>query len=132
MDDLENTPPAQPEPEPVTAQYDSLRQLVVWMLVLLIVISGTLNVFLLRQARTSRQELEAARPQVSAIMNQFEKLGPAMDEFVHKLVAFSKTHPDFAPILNRHLQPSQQTAPPAATPIPIPAAVPSIPAKAQK
>ena len=95
-------------------QDDSLRQLVVSMLVLLIVISGTLNVFLLRQARTSRQELEAFRPQVNGITAQYEKnVGPAMDEFVRKLAGFGKTHPDFAPIINHYLPGTPGPAPAA-------------------
>ncbi|MGO8678425.1 MAG: hypothetical protein ACLQVX_21495 [Limisphaerales bacterium] len=104
MDNLENNPPAQTEPESLPTQYDSLRQLVLSVLVLVIVISGTLNVFLLRQAKTSSQELETFRPQVNAIVAQYQKnIGPAMDDFVHKLVGYGKTHPDFDPILTRYL-----------------------------
>jgi hypothetical protein len=104
MDNLENNLPTQPEGQPLTTQYDSLRQLVVSILVLVIVISGTLNVFLSHQARTSRQELDAFRRQVDAGTTQFQKnVVPAMDEFVRKLTDYGRSHPDFMPILNRHL-----------------------------
>lgn len=103
MDNLENDLPAQTQGEPPPTQDDSLRQLVVSILVLLIVVSGTLNVFLLHQAGTSRQELEAIRPQVDLMVTQYLKnVGPAMDEFVRKLTEFARSHPDFAPTLNRH------------------------------
>jgi hypothetical protein len=117
MDNLENNLPIQAQAEPLPSRDDSLRQLVVSMLVLMIVISGTLNVFLLRQARTSSQELEAFRPQVNGIVSQYQKnVGPAMDDFVHKLVGFGKTHPDFALILNRY-QPKSTPGPAQATPL---------------
>ena len=113
MDNLENDLPTQPEGEALSAQYDSLRQLVVCILVLLIVISGTLNVFLLRQARTSRQELDA----VNAVVAQYQKnVGPAMDEFVRKLAEFGRSHPDFMPILNRHLSKPGTAGPAPAAP----------------
>ena len=128
MDNLENNLPTQTEAEPLPTQFDSLRQLVVSMLVLLIVISGTLNVFLLRQAKTSRQELEAFRPQVNAIVAQYQKnIGPAMDEFVRKLVGYGKTHPDFDPILSRYLP-----KPSVPGPTPIPAPAPAAPASVNK
>ena len=103
MDNLENDLPAQTRGEPSPAQDDSLRQLVVSILVLLIVVSGTLNVFLLHQASTSHQELQAIRPQVDAMVNQdLKNVAPAMDEFDRKLTEFARSHPDFAPILSRH------------------------------
>jgi hypothetical protein len=116
MDNLENNLPTQPEGEPLPTQYDSLRQLVLSILVLLIVISGTFNIFLLRQARTSRQELDAFRVQVTAMTAQYQKnVAPAIEEFVRKLGEFGRSHPDFMPILNRHL-------PTPANPGPAPAA----------
>jgi hypothetical protein len=114
MDNLENDLPAQIQGEPSPAQYDSLRQLVVSILVLLMVVSGTLNVFLLRQSSTSRQELEAIRPQVDAMVSQYQRsVGPAMDEFERKLVEFGRSHADFVPLLSRHLSrvPTRGSAP---------------------
>ena len=103
MDNLENDPPAPTQRDPSPTQDDSLRQLVVSILVLLIVVSGTLNIFLLHQASTSHQELEVIRPQVDLMVTQYLKnVGPAMDEFERKLTEFARSHPDFAPTLNRH------------------------------
>jgi hypothetical protein len=117
MDNLENNLPTRPEGEPLTTQYDSLRQLVVCILVLLIVISGTLNVFFLRQARTSRQELDAFRLQVNAMTAQYQKsVSPAMEEFVRKLGEFGRSHPEFMPILNRHISTPGNPGPAPAAP----------------
>ena len=117
MDNLENNLPTRPEGEPLPTQYDSLRQLVVSILVLLIVISGTLNVFFLRQARTSRQELDAFRLQVNAMTAQYQKsVAPAMEEFVRKLGEFGRSHPEFMPILNRHLSKPGTSGPAPAAP----------------
>jgi hypothetical protein len=103
MDNLENDLPAQTHGEPSPPQDDSLRQLVISTLVLLIVVSGTLNIFLLHMASTSHQELEAIRPQVDGMVSQYLKsVSPAMDEFERKLTEFARSHPDFVPVLNRH------------------------------
>jgi hypothetical protein len=117
MDNLENNLPTQPESEPLPSQYDSLRQLVISILVLLLVISGTLNVFLHRQARSSRQELDALRPQVNAMTAQYQRnVAPAMDEFVRKLAEFGRKNPDFMPVLNRHLSKPEAPGPAPAAP----------------
>ena len=98
MDNLENNLPTQSQPQPLPTQYDSLRHLVVSILVLVIVISGTLNVFFLRQAGAARQELDAIRPQVNAMMGQYQKnVGPAMEDFVGKLTEFAEATPTSRP-----------------------------------
>ncbi len=112
MDNLENNLPAPSQDEPSPAQYDSLRQLVVSILVLVIVISGTLNVFFLRQAKASRQELDAIRPQVNAMVAQYQRnLAPTMEETARKLTEFARSNADFAPILSRHLSTPGTPAP---------------------
>ena len=158
MDNLENNPPAQPEAEPFPTRhdsppgvrtpavadldgrepwlthYDSLRRLAISMLVLLIIISGTLNFFLLRQATSSRQDLDVTRQQVDAFMAQYQQnVAPAMDEFLRKLSEFGRTNPDFKPILDRHLSnPAAPGPTPAPAPAPTAPATPAAPAKAPK
>ena len=122
MDNLEDNLPTQSQPQPLPPQDDSLRHLVVSILVLVIVISGTLNVFFLRQAGAARQELDAIRPQVNAMMAQYQKtVGPAMEDFVGKLKGFARSNSDFAPILNRHFS-APGTPGPASAPAPAPPA----------
>jgi hypothetical protein len=84
-------------------QVESLRSLVNTILVLCLVISGTLNIYFLRQYRNAKADLSAIRPQATAMVAEYEKTtGPAMDEFVKKITEYGKTHADFAPIMNKY------------------------------
>ncbi len=55
MDNLEIRTPVQPNVNDAQAQYDELRHLIVSVLILVIVISGTFNIYLLRQWRSTRR-----------------------------------------------------------------------------
>ena len=119
MDTLEPQPPAQPAANDLQAQFDGLRQTLNTMLVLLVVVSGTLTIFLVRQWRFAKTDLDMLRPQATQIINDYNRLSaPAMQDFVLKLVDYSKGHPDFAPIaakyhLNDSLaKPAAGTSPP--------------------
>ena len=73
------------------------------LLVLVIVVSGTLTIYLWRQVKYSRAELEVLRPQATNIIGQYQKTtGPATDEFLKKLAIYGTKHPDFAPIVNKY------------------------------
>ncbi len=110
MDNLESNPPAeppaypaQPESDSLSAAYESLRQVVLFMLVLIILISLTFNFYLLRQVRASRQQLDAVQQQVNAITSQFQmNVAPAMEQFYRRVTDFSRTNADFKPVLDRH------------------------------
>ncbi|HWI59002.1 MAG TPA: hypothetical protein VNZ22_17385 [Bacillota bacterium] len=114
MENLENSPAAQPENQSMRQELEGLRSLVVSLLVLMIVLSGTFNLFLLRQVKTARADLPALR-QVVADYNK--NSAPAINEFVKRLSDYSKTHPDFVPVLVKYgiIKPSgAPTAAPAA------------------
>ncbi|MGA2864532.1 MAG: hypothetical protein ABSF95_08585 [Verrucomicrobiota bacterium] len=121
MDNLENSAPAQRELDELQAQYDSLRALMVLLLALLILVSGTLSGFLLWQARSLRRALDNRRPQVGVMVTQYQQYqkanGPAIDEFIRKLTEYGNSHPDFVPVLTKYgLKPAAPTltgAPPA-------------------
>jgi hypothetical protein len=128
MDNFESQPAASPVDQiDLRDQVESLRQLVGSLLVLLLVISGTLNLYLLRQVKGTGADLKNIRPQVAQMINEYNKIsGPAITKFVGQLTEFSKTHPDFAPVLNKYIRP-QPGAPGAAatTAAPPPAPAPS-------
>ena len=125
MDNIENSPAPEPnanaESNPTDWQeaYDSLRQLVVSLLVMLIVVSGTLTMFLLRQYRWAQTDLTGVRQQVSVMAIEYKRTTePVINDFVGKLVEYSKTHPDFNPVLAKYgIKPGGATGspPPAAT-----------------
>ena len=119
MDNLDNKTPIQPDANDLQAQYDALRHLVVSILILVIVVSGTLNIYFVRQWQGTRKDLAAIRPQAAQMIAEYQqKIGPIMNDFVNKLTEYGRTHPDFAPILTKHnLKPSAlAAAPPAASP----------------
>jgi hypothetical protein len=118
MDNLDNKTPVQPDVSDLQAQYDALRHLIVSLMILVVVISGTLNIYLLRQWRSTSKDLTAIRPQATQMIAEFQKVsGPLMQDFVKKIADYGRTHPDFVPVLAKYgLKPSSPTNPPPATP----------------
>lgn len=111
------------ETSDLRAQYEGLRHLVVSVLILLLVVSGTFNIYLLRQFRYAGKDLETFRPYAQEIMTSYQKGdGPAVENFLARIVDYGRTHPDFAPILKKyHINPGPGTGaplsiPPSATP----------------
>lgn len=113
------TPPAAGSSQ-LQEQLDSLHHLVVSVLILLVVVSGTLTIFLLRQWQTARKDLSAYSPGANSLIAEYNReRGPRMDGFINKLTDYGRQHPDFIPILNKYgLNP---TGAPAMT---VPAAAP--------
>jgi hypothetical protein len=110
-----DTPESQIKPLPASTdlqgQIDSVRHLMVSVLFLLLVVSGTFNLYLWRQFRSTRAELQMVLPNAKQISGELA----SMQDFVHKLVEFAKTHPDFLPILAKYgIQPTADKAPAAA------------------
>jgi len=117
MDNLDNTKPTQIGANDLQAQCQTLQHLVVSILILVLVLSGTLNIYLLRQWRTVSKDLAAIRPQATQIITEYKNVSaPLINDFVRKITDYGRTHPDFAPILAKYnLKPSPATnAPPAA------------------
>jgi hypothetical protein len=116
MDNLDTPAPAQPDMPDLQAQFDALRQLIISVLVLLIVVSGTFTIYLLRQYRSTNADVTMAEPQVRAEMAQYSKVKAVMDDFVRQVVDYSRSHPDFTPILNKYGIKPLPTAPGSAAP----------------
>jgi hypothetical protein len=118
MDNLDNKTPVQPDLNDLQAQYDALRHLIVSLMLLVVVISGTLNIYLLRQWRSTSKDLTAIRPQATQMIAEFQKVsGPLMQDFVKKIGDYGRTHPDFAPVLAKYgLKANTPTNPASATP----------------
>ena len=67
MDTLEDKAPAQAGLTDWREQFNALRHLVVSVMVLLLVVSGTLNLYLWKQWMGPRRELDRLRPQAGQI-----------------------------------------------------------------
>lgn len=114
MDEMENrNVPEMANVVDLDDQVAQLRHLVISALVLLIIISGTLNIFFLRQYRTVKGEFKVMEPQARAYIEDYQKNhAAATDEFIRKLSVYSTTHKDFEPIAVKYgLKPASGTAP---------------------
>jgi len=86
----------------LSSQVAALQRLVSTLLMALIVISGTLTVFLFYQSHTLKKDLENNRPQAVQIIQSFAKNRPVMEKIVQQLTAYGQTHPDYQPILQKY------------------------------
>lgn len=94
--------PINNSPDDLAAHVASLQRQVAVLLLALIVVSGTLTVYLWYQARTSGRDLEAIRPQATQVIQSFNQDRPGMEKFVGQLITYGQTHPDFKPILAKY------------------------------
>jgi hypothetical protein len=126
MDNLDLKTPVQADVSDLRAQYDQLRHLIASVLILVLVISGTLGIYLLRQWQTSRKDLAAIRPQAAQMIAEYQqKSGPLMSDFVKKIGDYGRAHPDFTPVLAKYgLMPRGSTNTPPTAPSSPPAAAP--------
>jgi hypothetical protein len=123
MDNLENKSSIQTDATDLQAEFDALRHLVVSILILLIVVSGTFSLYLLRQWRTSSKDLAIMRQQAGPMIEIYQKQEvPYMQEIVKKLTDYGQTHPDYRSVLGRYIKSGATTgAPPATATSPTPA-----------
>src|SRR2546430_6023609 len=114
--ETKSSPPAG-TPE-LRQQLEALNHLVVSVLILVVIVSGTLTIFLLRQWQSTRKDLAGYKPRASATIAQYTKQGAAgMDGFINRLGDYGKSHPDFKPVLMKYgLVQATSTVPVTATP----------------
>jgi type II secretory pathway component PulF len=97
------------------AEIAALKNQVFTLLVALIVVSGTLTVYLYRQASLTRKDMALIQQQgkqITAVLNQNEAV---VSTFVTRLMAYGEKHSDFVPVLKKYgLAPGAGV--PAATP----------------
>lgn len=102
MDEIENKPvsmPAMDTPD-LREQIESLRHLVGSVLILMVMVSGTLTIFLYREMKTASTNLDAFRPQAMNAMTIYQQQQkPLMVDFAKRIQLYGQTHPDMAPLL---------------------------------
>ncbi len=111
MNESETNSPAQTE---LMDQMVALRHQVFTLLLALVVVSGTLTVYLYRQASVTGKDIAAIKPQATKIIQTFNQNRVGMENFVKQLVTYGNTHPDFQPILRKYGIVPQPTTAPAA------------------
>ena len=122
MDNFDDKTPVQPAATDVQVQLDAMRHLIVSVLILVVVVSGTLTIYLLRQWRTVSKELAVVRPQATQMIADYQKNSvPLMSDFLKKVTDYGRTHPDYMPVLAKYnIKPGAATgAPPAAATSPL-------------
>ncbi len=110
---------ASPNENMADVQQEGLRKLFLATLVAVLILAGSMNIFLIRQMVFMRKDLEAVRPQVKLIMETYQKVEePQIKGFINALVTFSRTHPDFSPVLAKYkiVPEVQQTTAPTGVP----------------
>jgi hypothetical protein len=83
-------------------QVAALQRQVFSLLVALIVVSGTLTVYLYRQASIARKDYDAVAPQAQQVIGVFNQNQKLMIDFVNQLVAYGQLHPEFRPVLAKY------------------------------
>jgi hypothetical protein len=111
MNESETNSPAQTE---LMDQIVALRHQVFTLLLALVVVSGTLTVYLYRQASITGKDVAAIKPQAMQIIKAFSENRVGMENFVKQLTAYGNTHPDFQPILRKYGIVSQPAGAPVA------------------
>ena len=121
MDNLEHAPSqgsSSAEVNVLQAQVEALSSLVVSVLILLVVLAATFDLYLMRQIKDTRAEL----PNLRNYVMQLQRQSMAIDAFAGKLAEYGRTHADFSPIMTKYgLKPAAAAAMPApATSLPAP------------
>jgi len=80
----------------------SLKSQLFVQLVALVVVSGTLTVFLYRQASVAGKDLETVKPQATQLINVFNQNQQSVVSFVNEVVAYGEKHPEFKPVLAKY------------------------------
>jgi len=113
LDNQEDLPTPEVDEGP-RANYESLAQFVISILILVIVISGTLNILLLRLWKSSQTDVQNLRPQFQNIATLYQKNeAPAIERITKTFQAFGATNPDYVPILTKWGFASAATSAPA-------------------
>lgn len=111
MNESETNSPTQNE---LMNQIVALRHQVFTLLLALVVVSGTVTVYLYRQASMTSKDIAIIKPQATRIIQMFGQRHASMENFVRQLAAYGNTHPDFQPILRKYgIAPPPANAPAA-------------------
>ena len=81
-----------------SAEITALKNQVFTLLVALIVVSGTLTVYLYRQVSMAGKDLAQGEQLKVAL----EKREVPVENFVNELVAYGEKHPEFVPVLKKY------------------------------
>jgi len=102
-----------PESNSNNSEIAALKNQCFTLLMALIVVSGTLTVYLYRQMSITGSDLTQAK-QLNVMVTQNEM---SIENFLKQLVAYGQTHPDFVPVLKKYGLTGNPAAPLATSPV---------------
>jgi hypothetical protein len=91
-----------PAPVELTDQIVALRRQMTTLLLALIVVSGTLTVYLSYQSHVAGKEMSVIGPQAPQMMKAFNQTSFVLEKLLPQLIAYGQAHPDFQPILKKY------------------------------
>ncbi len=91
-------------------------------LVALVILTGSLSVFLLREVSLVRAQVHELN---GYVVNYEANSVPIMREFRASLIEFSKTHPDFSQVLAKYFNPTNYSDSAKVAPAPPPSDAPA-------
>jgi len=83
----------------LTSQVASLQRQVLSLLLVLIVVSGTVSVYLYRQASVLRKDIDSVKPQAAQVIEVFNKNKVLMQTFINQVNGFAQKNPEVQQIL---------------------------------
>lgn len=103
MDALNNPLPADPAVTELKANYRMLRNLIHCIAISLVILTGTVFVFIMREVVMVRGQIRRS----VAYIHEFQEsnLPAVMQQLQKELVEFAQKNPDFRPVLARYAQP---------------------------
>jgi hypothetical protein len=95
--------------EDLQRSYRSLRAMLIWVMLILLIVIGSFCLYLLREVVFVRRQVK----ELTQVVASYDKNSkPVMQDFLGKLQVFARSNPDFTPILTKYYNP---TNPPVAT-----------------
>jgi hypothetical protein len=89
-------------------EMQTLRFYFAVLLLLVLLIAGSINVFLIRQVRVIRAQVS----ELSYVVADYSRnKAPLMDDFVNRLREYGRTHADFEPIFLHYIRPANTNVP---------------------
>ena len=96
-------------------QCSSLRRQMTMILMAMVVFSFTFMGYVFVQSRRVSKELDNILPEAQKVTAAAAKEDPVIKTFMARLTEYSKTHPDFAPIMARYRVQGTSSVPITAT-----------------
>lgn len=104
-------------PDNQNGEIAALKNQVFTLLVALIVVSGTLTVYLYRQSSQIGKDIAALQEQAKNLAPALNQNEVAVTTFVTKLITYGQKHPDFVPVLKKYNIPLTLPGTPGVAPV---------------